>query len=84
MIFGFTEEQIAWITLRFGVSAFMLYMLFVIGHLACLALRQKQSFNGLWKSSLDGACVKGQTCGKFWDNRPVIHSFFTFQNLFMN
>jgi hypothetical protein len=34
MIFGFTEEQIAWITLRFGVSAFMLYMLFVIGHLA--------------------------------------------------
>ncbi|MBC7483206.1 MAG: DUF2788 domain-containing protein [Rhizobacter sp.] len=33
-MFGFTEEQIAAFGLTFGVGAFMLYMLFVIGHLA--------------------------------------------------
>lgn len=31
---GFTEEQIAWFGLTFGVSAFMLYMLFIILQLA--------------------------------------------------
>lgn len=33
-MFGYTEEQIAWFGLTFGVAAFMLYMLFIIGHLA--------------------------------------------------
>jgi len=33
-IFGFTEGQIAQFGLSFGVAAFMLYMLFIIGHLA--------------------------------------------------
>ena len=33
-IFGFTEGQIAQFGLTFGVAAFMLYMLFIIGHLA--------------------------------------------------
>ena len=33
-MFGFTEEQIASFGLTFGVGAFMLYMLFIIGHLA--------------------------------------------------
>jgi len=33
-MFGFTEEQIAGFGLTFGVGAFMLYMLFIIGHLA--------------------------------------------------
>lgn len=33
-IFGFTEEQIAGFGLTFGLGAFMLYMLFIIGHLA--------------------------------------------------
>ena len=33
-MFGFTEEQIAAFGLTFGVGAFMLYMLFIIGHLA--------------------------------------------------
>ncbi len=33
-MFGFSEEQIAGFGLRFGVAAFMLYMLFVIGQLA--------------------------------------------------
>ena len=33
-MFGFTEEQIAWFGLTVGVGAFMLYMLFIIGHLA--------------------------------------------------
>jgi hypothetical protein len=31
---GFTEEQIAWFGLTFGVSAFMLYMVFIIFQLA--------------------------------------------------
>jgi hypothetical protein len=31
---GFTEEQIAWFGLTFGVSGFMLYMLFIIFQLA--------------------------------------------------
>ena len=31
---GFTEEQIAWFGLTFGLGAFMLYMLFIIGQLA--------------------------------------------------
>ena len=33
-MFGFSEEQIAWFGLTFGVGAFIVYMLFVIGHLA--------------------------------------------------
>ena len=34
MIFGFTEEQIAGFFLPYGVGAFILYMLFIIGQLA--------------------------------------------------
>ena len=34
LMFGFTEEQFAWLGLTFGVGAFMLYMLFIIGQLA--------------------------------------------------
>jgi hypothetical protein len=34
LMFGFTEEQIAAFGLSFGVGAFMLYMLFIIGQLA--------------------------------------------------
>ncbi|UCH18036.1 MAG: DUF2788 domain-containing protein [Burkholderiales bacterium] len=33
-MFGFSEEQIAWFGLTFGVSAFMLYMVFIIIQLA--------------------------------------------------
>lgn len=33
-MFGYSEEQIASFGLSFGVGAFMLYMLFIIGHLA--------------------------------------------------
>ena len=33
-MFGFSEEQIAWFGLTFGVGAFMAYMLFIIGQLA--------------------------------------------------
>ena len=33
-MWNFTEEQFAWFGLTIGVSAFMLYMLFIIGHLA--------------------------------------------------
>lgn len=33
-MFGFSEEQIASFGLSFGVGGFMLYMLFIIGHLA--------------------------------------------------
>ena len=33
-MFGFSEEQISTFGLRFGVGGFMLYMLFIIGHLA--------------------------------------------------
>ncbi len=33
-MFGFTEPQIAQFGLTFGVAAFMLYMLFIIGQLA--------------------------------------------------
>ncbi|MEO8248009.1 MAG: DUF2788 domain-containing protein [Burkholderiales bacterium] len=33
-IFGFTEAQIAKFGLTFGIGAFILYMLFIIGHLA--------------------------------------------------
>jgi len=33
-MFGYTEEQIATFGLTFGVGAFMLYMLFIIGQLA--------------------------------------------------
>ena len=33
-MFGFTEEQIAWFGLTFGVTAFMLYMVFIIAQLA--------------------------------------------------
>lgn len=34
MMFGYSEAQIAAFGLTFGVAAFMLYMLFIIGHLA--------------------------------------------------
>lgn len=33
-MFGFTEEQIAWFGLTVGVTAFMLYMVFIILQLA--------------------------------------------------
>lgn len=33
-MFGYTEEQIAWFGLTFGVTAFMLYMVFIILQLA--------------------------------------------------
>lgn len=33
-MFGFTEEQIAGFGLTFGLGAFMLYMVFIIGQLA--------------------------------------------------
>jgi hypothetical protein len=33
-MFGYTEEQIAGFGLTFGVGAFMLYMVFIIGQLA--------------------------------------------------
>jgi hypothetical protein len=33
-MFGYDEEQIAWFGLTFGVSAFMLYMVFIILQLA--------------------------------------------------
>lgn len=33
-MFGYTEADIASFGLTFGVGAFMLYMLFIIGHLA--------------------------------------------------
>ena len=33
-MFGFTEAQVAWFGLTFGVSAFMLYMVFIIAQLA--------------------------------------------------
>ena len=33
-MFGFSEEQISAFGLSFGVGAFMLYMLFIIGQLA--------------------------------------------------
>ena len=33
-MFGYTEEQIATFGLTFGVGAFMMYMLFIIGQLA--------------------------------------------------
>jgi small-conductance mechanosensitive channel len=33
-MFGYNEEQIAWFGLTFGVTAFMLYMVFIILQLA--------------------------------------------------
>ena len=33
-MFGYSEEQIAGFGLSFGIGAFMLYMLFIIGQLA--------------------------------------------------
>jgi Protein of unknown function (DUF2788) len=33
-MFGFTEAQISWFGLTFGVGAFMLYMMFIIWQLA--------------------------------------------------
>ena len=33
-MFGYTEEQIAWFGLTFGLTAFMLYMVFIIFQLA--------------------------------------------------
>jgi hypothetical protein len=33
-MFGYTEEQIAWFGMTFGISAFMLYMVFIILQLA--------------------------------------------------
>ncbi len=34
MIFGLTEEQVSAFGMSFGLGAFMLYMLFIIGELA--------------------------------------------------
>lgn len=34
MIFGYTEEQLAGFFLTYGVGAFIVYMLFIIGQLA--------------------------------------------------
>ncbi len=34
MMFGYTEAQIASFGMTFGIGAFMLYMLFIIGQLA--------------------------------------------------
>ena len=34
MIFGYTEVQIAGFFLTYGVGAFILFMVFIIGHLA--------------------------------------------------
>jgi len=34
MLWGLTEEQIAYYGLTVGLAAFMLYMFFIIGHLA--------------------------------------------------
>ncbi len=34
MIFGYTEEQFAQFFLTYGVGAFIVFMLFIIGHLA--------------------------------------------------
>ena len=34
VIFGFTEQQISEFFLTYGVGAFILFMLFIIGHLA--------------------------------------------------
>jgi len=34
MLGGITEEQIAWFGLTFGVTAFMLYMLFIVLQIA--------------------------------------------------
>jgi hypothetical protein len=33
-MFGFTEAQVSWFGLTFGVGAFMLYMVFIIWQLA--------------------------------------------------
>ena len=33
-MFGYTEEQVANVGMTFGLGAFMLYMLFIIGELA--------------------------------------------------
>ncbi len=33
-ILGYTEQEIAGFGLSFGLAAFMIYMLFIIGHLA--------------------------------------------------
>jgi hypothetical protein len=33
-MFGYSEEQVAAFGLSFGIGGFMLYMLFIIGHLA--------------------------------------------------
>jgi hypothetical protein len=33
-MFGYSEEQIAWFGLTFGVGAFMLYMVFIVLQLA--------------------------------------------------
>ena len=33
-MFGFSEEQIAWFGLTFGVGAFIVYMLFIVAQLA--------------------------------------------------
>jgi len=33
-MFGYSEEQIAWFGMTFGIAAFMLYMVFIIWQLA--------------------------------------------------
>lgn len=34
MIFGYTEEQISGFFMTYGIGAFIVFMLFIIGHLA--------------------------------------------------
>ena len=34
LVFGVSEEQLSSFGMSFGIAAFMLYMLFIIGHLA--------------------------------------------------
>ena len=41
MIFGFTEEQLAGFFLTYGVAAFILFMVFIIGHLAWQSMAGK-------------------------------------------
>ena len=55
-MFGYSEEQIAAFGLTFGVGAFMLYMLFIIGHLAWESKAGKFGtfviFLGIWHDRL--------------------------------
>ena len=42
MLFGLTEEQVSAFGMSFGLAAFMLYMLFIIGELAWKAKAGKR------------------------------------------